>query len=131
MTPVDSAPLVLVVDDEEVVRRVACLLLENAGFRVVTARSGAEAVAVVRAEASVDVVLLDVMLPDRGGGEIARDLRGLRPELPIVVSSGYDEGTVADRVGEIPGARFIRKPYAAAQLVETLSDAIGAQAPAG
>jgi two-component system cell cycle sensor histidine kinase/response regulator CckA len=123
--PADAEPVVLVIDDEDVVREVASLLLESAGFRVVAAASGDEAVAAVAAEGeALDVVLLDVMLPDRDGPSIAAALRELRPGLPIVVSSGYDEQTVADRIGTIEDAGFIRKPYGASELVDAVSHAI-------
>lgn len=116
-------PLVLVVDDEDVVRTVAVLLLQHAGFRVVTAATAGEALAVAAAE-EPDAVLLDVMLPDRGGGTVATDLRQLQPDLPIIVSSGYDEQTVTQRIGQIPDAHFLRKPYAANDLVAVLDDAL-------
>jgi CheY-like chemotaxis protein len=120
-----SQPAVLVVDDEEVVRRVASLLLECAGYRVVTAADADEALAVAALEAP-DVVLLDVMLGGRTCAEVAVGLRELSPELPIVVSSGYDESTVIERVGEIRGSLFIRKPYAANDLVAMVAAALAA-----
>jgi two-component system, cell cycle sensor histidine kinase and response regulator CckA len=120
-----AEPLVLVVDDEAVVRDVTALLLENAGFRVVAAASGEEALALLERDGDVEVALLDAMLPDHDGGEIAAALRRRRPGLPIVVASGYDEETVTRQVGQIPGARFLRKPYASSELVATLAAAIG------
>jgi CheY-like chemotaxis protein len=121
-----GSPVVLVVDDEQVVRDVTSLLLEDAGFGVVTAETGAAAVAAAESDPAVDVALIDVMLPDRSGGDVARELRALRPGLPIVMASGYDETTAADRVGDLPGALYLRKPYPAAELVETLAAAIDA-----
>lgn len=118
-------PLVLVVDDEAVVRRVASLLLETAGFQVVTAADGGEAMGAA-ADHDVDAVLLDVMLPGRGGGEVAADLRRVRPDLPIVVSSGHDDETMAAEVGPLANVRFVRKPYAADDLVDALTAAIAA-----
>lgn len=118
--------MVLVVDDEQVVRDVTSLLLEDVGFRVVTAETGAAALAAAEREATVDVALVDVMLPDQSGGDVARELRARRPDLPIVMASGYDETTAADRVGELPGARYLRKPYAAAELADALTAAIAA-----
>jgi CheY-like chemotaxis protein len=119
-------PVVLVVDDEQVVRDVTSLLLEDAGFRVVTAETGAAALVAAEGEPTLDVALIDVMLPDQSGGDVGRELRARRPDLPIVMASGYDELTAADRVGDLPGARYLRKPYAAAELADMLVAAIAA-----
>jgi CheY-like chemotaxis protein len=126
MGPPPGCPVVLVVDDEQVVRDVTSLLLEDAGFRVVTAETGAAALVAAEGEPMLDVALIDVMLPDQSGGDVGRELRARRPDLPIVMASGYDELTAADRVGDLPGARYIRKPYAAAELAELLVAAIDA-----
>ncbi|HVV57122.1 MAG TPA: response regulator [Gaiellaceae bacterium] len=117
---------VLVVDDEEAVRRVAALLLEAAGYTVLTAATADEALGLVREQPGIDAVLLDLMLPDRSGASVAADLRRLRPAVPIVVSSGYDDRTVAERVEGIAGVRFLRKPYAADDLMAALVDALPA-----
>jgi DNA-binding response OmpR family regulator len=71
-----------------------------------------------------DVVLLDVMLGGRNCADVAAGLRERSPGLPIVVSSGYDEETVIQRVGEISGSLFIRKPYRANDLVATIVAAL-------
>jgi CheY-like chemotaxis protein len=126
MSRVEGSPVVLVVDDEEVVRDVTCLLLEDAGFEVLTAETAAAAVAAGAAAERVDVVLVDVMLPDASGGDVARELRRQRPDLPVVLASGFDETTAAERVGDVPGARFLRKPYGSAELADELRAAIAA-----
>jgi two-component system, cell cycle sensor histidine kinase and response regulator CckA len=117
---------VLVVDDEEAVRRVAALLLEAAGYTVLTAATADEAIVLAESPSGIDAVLLDLMLPDRSGASVAADLRRLRPEVPIVVSSGYDDRTVAERVEGIAGVRFLRKPYAANDLMAALVAALPA-----
>ena len=117
---------VLVVDDEETVRRVAALLLEAAGYTVLEAGSAGEALGVAASGSAIDAVLLDVMLPDRSGAAVAADLRRLRPDVPIVVSSGYDDRTVAERVGPVERLSFLRKPYAADDLTAALAAAIAA-----
>jgi two-component system cell cycle sensor histidine kinase/response regulator CckA len=117
---------VLVVDDEETVRRVAALLLEAAGYTVLQAGSAVEALDLVASRSTIDAVLLDVVLPDRSGASVAADLRRLRPDMPIVVSSGYDDRTVAERVGPVERTTFLRKPYAADDLTAALAAAIAA-----
>jgi CheY-like chemotaxis protein len=123
---VSGGHTVLVVDDEEAVRRVAALLLEAAGYTVLTAATADEAIGLASSQSGIDAVLLDLMLPDRSGASVAADLRRLRPGVPIVVSSGYDDRTVAERVEGIAGVRFLRKPYAADDLMAALVDALPA-----
>jgi len=116
--------LVLVVDDEPVVRKFARECLERSGFEVVTAADGASALQLVRElGASVVAALLDLTMPGQDGHELLAEIRRLRPVLPAVLSSGYDE---RDAVGE-PGGRelfFIRKPYEPEALVRRIDGAI-------
>ncbi|HEX7083546.1 MAG TPA: response regulator [Gaiellaceae bacterium] len=126
MATLPQGGTVLVVDDEEVVRHVAGLLLESAGYRVLTAGNADEARVLAASADELDAVLLDVMLPGEGSGAVAADLRRIRPGVPIVVSSGYDEVTVSERVGELADVQFLRKPYAADDLMAALAAAIAA-----
>jgi CheY-like chemotaxis protein len=71
-------------------------------------------------------VLLDVMLPGEGSGTVAADLRRIRPGVPIVVSSGYDEATVSEQMGQLADVQFLRKPYAADDLMAALAAATAA-----
>ena len=76
-------PLILVVDDEPVVRRVTCDYLESAGFGCVSAGSAAEAMAAVGAGQRAHLLLLDVRLPDLSGPELALELRQRYPNASV------------------------------------------------
>jgi len=125
----DAAPAearggtVLVVDDEETVRRVARRILEQAGFTVRAAGGGVEAMRLLRESPdAVDCVLLDMTMPDMSGAQTLQELKRIRPGLRIVLSSGYtqEEATLA-----IEGASaFIQKPYRPADLVAALRRAL-------
>jgi PAS domain S-box-containing protein len=116
---------VLVVDDEETVRAVARAVLERSGFTVLTASDGREGIEVFTAHsAEIDAVLLDMTMPAMSGPEVFAQLRAVRPDARVVLSSGYTEEDTRRRLpaGDIAG--FIQKPYRPAQLVEAMHEAI-------
>lgn len=114
----------LLVEDDPLARRVSRVLLEDAGFAVVAAGTGAEAERSMR-EHAIDVVLTDLNLPDTSGRALASALRALRPELGVVFVSGHDrdhpEVTAATREH---GAAFIPKPVDMDQVTAALRGAL-------
>jgi CheY-like chemotaxis protein len=118
---------VLVVDDEGLVRSAAQWILERAGFTVLTADGGRAALEVFNEHrAQIDVVLLDLTMADLGGDEVYRELRGVRPAVPVVVVSGYNVEHVAERFAGIGPVEFLAKPYQPADLIAKLGAAIAA-----
>ena len=112
---------VLVVDDEPLVRNVARVLLESAGFDVVEAANGVEAVALYRARAAeIRAVLLDVTMPVLGGVETLKMIREVDPEARVILSSGYDERDTIAYLGSDQGVEFLQKPYRARTLLTKL-----------
>lgn len=104
--------VVLLVDDEEDVRRLARRMLERLGFEVLVAVDGREAVKVFKEHgARVGWVLLDLTMPHMDGEETFRALRRLKPGLPVMISSGYHEHEVAQRFAGQKLAGFVQKPY--------------------
>ena len=113
---------ILVADDEEVVRGMARRILEQAGFDVLTASDGLEAIECFREHAAdVSAVLLDLTMPRLGGEEALRVLRQIRPEVRVVITSGYSESDIASRFAgqELDG--FLQKPFRPADLVERIA----------
>jgi PAS domain S-box-containing protein len=109
--------LVLLVDDEDTVRTVGRNMLQHIGFRVVTAADGREAVEIFRQQpAQIACVVLDLTMPHMGGEETFRELRRIRPDTCVLLSSGYNEDEVADRFAGKGLAGYIQKPYRLAQL---------------
>jgi signal transduction histidine kinase/CheY-like chemotaxis protein len=120
-----SGATVLVVDDDEAVCEVAREFLSRGGFRVLTAATGAEAVARVRdAGGSIDAVVLDLVLPDLSGEQSFLRLREARPGIAVVLASGYDPEQAAARFSAPGLAGFVRKPYAAEDLVGSVLRAL-------
>jgi two-component system cell cycle sensor histidine kinase/response regulator CckA len=108
---------VLVVEDQESLRQLLTRLLTIAGYRVLAAAHGAEALRVVAAhDGAVHLLLTDVVMPGMGGLELRERLRATHPELRVLFMSGYTEEAVA-RHGVLDPARdFLGKPFTAAEL---------------
>jgi two-component system cell cycle sensor histidine kinase/response regulator CckA len=115
--PTDDGGLVLVVDDELVVRRVARGMLEKMGHLVVEASSGVEALEIYEQRRDqIMVVLLDLTMPGMDGLELLGALRELSPDLPVVLSSGFSRQESAVTLTASDGVDFIQKPYRLGQL---------------
>jgi PAS domain S-box-containing protein len=118
---------VLVVEDESAVREITARILAEAGFQVLDAGTPSEALGIVDAhDGTIDLVLTDIVMPEKPGTALAEDLQRLRPHARVMFMSGY-----ADRVNRLPvGAVFIRKPFLADALVEQVEHALAANGPA-
>lgn len=113
---------VLVVDDEAEIREFAADVLQEMGYTVFTAFDGEDAVAVFRLRhAEIDCVLLDMTMPRLGGEETFRVLRGIAPDVIVMLSSGYNEQDATSRFVGRGLAGFLQKPYTATQLVDSVS----------
>lgn len=101
---------ILIIDDEAAVRNVTRTLLERAGYRVLTAAGGAEGVALFETEGpGVDLVVLDLTMPHMSGREVLAALTGLRPDVRVLLSSGYN---TPEAMPDGPGVvGFLRKPF--------------------
>jgi len=116
----------LIVDDEPVVREVGAAMLEELGFEVETARDGNEALAIVeRAPSRLACVILDLTMPGLDGEETLRRIHALRADLPVILSSGFDESDTAPPSSGWETAGFLKKPYTFASLMKVLRDALG------
>lgn len=121
---------VLVVDDEEIVRSSAAIALQRYGYDVVTSENGRKAIEIVRRDGSIIAVVLDLTMPMMSGEEALRRLRELRPDLPIVLSSGYSAEEAVKRFRTHGLAAFLQKPYTAVRLAAAIK-AARAQSAAG
>ena len=114
---------VLVVDDEASVRMIARESLVRAGFEVMTANDGESAVELVR-ETPFDGVLLDLTMPGMTGVDVFGAMKRLRPDLPIVLTSGYSRQQTAARFHDANIDGFIQKPFLPSALVRALQAAV-------
>jgi PAS domain S-box-containing protein len=109
---------ILVVDDEEFVRKLVRTILERWGFQVVTAATGEEAVAFYREHASaIDLVLLDYTMPGWNGLQVLRNMQEIDPEVRVVFSSGHTLQSEPNQLLAAGAEAFVAKPYRPEELV--------------
>jgi len=128
MAEVPAAPprprsRVLIVDDEQVVRRALQRILERDGHQVTLAERGQEAIDLYAARwRDLDVVVLDVTMPDIDGREVLRRMREVNPDVRAVLSSGYT--VESDPSLSIAGTWVLEKPYTPDQVRVAIADAM-------
>jgi signal transduction histidine kinase/ActR/RegA family two-component response regulator len=116
---------VLVVDDEPEVRTFAQRVLERSGLKVLTAADGVAAIEMLTAHAAeISCILLDLTMAHMGGEQAFAQIRRLRPELPVVVMSGYTAEDVASRFTGAYPTGFVQKPFTPQELRAALQQAL-------
>ncbi len=128
MTTPERGPAlhVLAVDDERVVRRALQRILERDGHVVLLAECGQEAIDIYGARGKeVDVVVLDIMMPDVDGREVLRRMREMNPGVRAILSSGFT--AESDPSLTIPGTWLLQKPYTPEQVRAAIAEAVAAK----
>jgi len=126
----DGKETVLLVEDQEPVRRLTRRMLALHGYRVLEAADGAEAQSVAsRHTARIDLLLTDVVMPGISGWTLAEQLRKARPDLRVMLMSGYSEDMTARRGAPAAGLLFIQKPFGPAELAAKVREALAAPCP--
>jgi len=122
---------VLVVDDEDIVRRTAKVALERSEYGVLLAENGIEALKVFeRSPDRIDVVLLDMTMPLMSGEETLVELMKIKPDVKVILSSGFSEMEAVRRFKGHALAGFLQKPYTSAALTQKISRVLEAAADA-
>ncbi len=124
-TGADPVTTILVVDDDGDVRELARRVLEYGGYRVIEARDGLEAVEIFRAlSQEISLVLMDMTMPRMSGEEAYREIVALRADVPVVLSSGYNEVEATRRLVGRGRVAFIQKPYTLRELLDQVAEAL-------
>ena len=119
---------VLLVEDDDGVRRLTRRVLEQYGFRAVEARTGLEALELLTLDhPRIDAVVSDLVMPGMSGKELVSRLRDLRPEIPVVYLSGYTSEEVTDEIRLHPKQMFLQKPFSPETLATALEELLGDQ----
>ncbi len=114
-----SAIRILVVDDDESILEFLSMILEGAGFTVETADHGQKAVDIVAAD-GLSAVLLDYMMPDQNGLEVAAKLRHIHPGMPVFIVTAYDSQELRREAAQYGVCDVIGKPFQPEELIEKL-----------
>jgi CheY-like chemotaxis protein len=119
---------VLLVEDEESVRRLARQILEQSGYRVLEASVGTEAVRLCQEyQQPIDLLLTDVIMPESSGREVAERLRKLRPNIKVLFTSGYTDEAIVHHGVLDQGVEFIQKPFSPGALARKVREVLDAQ----
>jgi CheY-like chemotaxis protein len=113
--PVSEKPIVLIVEDEPLVREVIAVEFEEAGFEVVEAQSGEEAAAAIERGIRIDLVFTDLRLSGvLDGWDVAERARQRNSRMPVIYATGFCQGDER----RVPGSVFLTKPYRAAAVLD-------------
>jgi signal transduction histidine kinase/CheY-like chemotaxis protein len=122
---------VLLVEDEPSVRRLTRRILERAGYSVIEASNGEEALSRCAARTPIDLVVTDVVMPRMGGTELARRIVERHASVSILFISGYPQEGGMPQSRELDGARFLYKPFTARALLEEVDAALSGRMALG
>ncbi len=128
--PRDGAETVLVVEDEDSLRRLIADVLSGAGYRVLTAANGIEALQMVgQSAADIDLVVTDLVMSGMGGRELTEKLTALAIHPRLLYISGYTDDTVVREGIRVAEMEFLQKPFTAAALLQRIRRMLDAPAP--
>ena len=119
---------ILVVEDDDGVRKLTREFLKINGYTVLEARNGAEAIQIpARHAGPVDLLLTDVLMPGMNGREVAQQFVSLRPETKVLFMSGYTEDAITHLGILEPGVAFIEKPFSPDELAHKVRSVLGSK----
>ncbi|MES2603790.1 MAG: ATP-binding protein, partial [Pseudomonadota bacterium] len=125
--PISGKGTILVVDDEAIVRNLAEAMLQKLGYNVLLASDGASAIDFYTDNwQTIDLVILDMIMPNMGGRECLEHMQSLNPSLKAIISTGYSHDTIANRMSDHHSYGFLQKPYRLQELSEIVANTISA-----
>ncbi len=122
---VQGSEVILLVEDEDNIRRPATEILESRGYTVLAAHDAIQALtAAQQYDGPIHLMLTDVVMPGLSGSQLAERLARLRPEVKVLFMSGYPEDAIAHHGVLEPGRRFLQKPFAVSLLLQTVREVL-------
>ncbi|WP_313388172.1 response regulator, partial [Rhodospirillum rubrum] len=115
---------ILLVEDEDAVRVFGSRALRNKGYTVLEARSGEGALDVLEDGAEIDLLITDMVMPGMDGATLAGRVREARPDLKIILISGYSEDVIRGDIVNQPDTHFLPKPFSLKALAEKVREVL-------
>jgi CheY-like chemotaxis protein len=123
--PVKGEGTILLIEDEDIVIDVILQMLDSLGYRILLAKTGKEAINIAKSfDGDIDLALLDIVLPDLAGKEAYSRIMEARPNLKVIVCSGYTIDGPPQEVLDIGAQGFIQKPFSYTTLSEKLKEVL-------
>jgi two-component system cell cycle sensor histidine kinase/response regulator CckA len=120
-----QAPAILIVEDEPILRRFVRLVLTQAGYTVLEAGNGAQAMKQFRAhEGGIELVIMDLVMPGSGGLDIANELLAIRPEVKILYTTGYSNSVMSQCITTGAPAAMLPKPFSPDDLLARVTELV-------
>ena len=117
--------LVLVVDDEAIMRKIAVKVLTDAGFDVITAEDGEQGMELFREHHNdIQLVLLDMVLPKKMGRELYLEMKCIKPDVNVLLNSGFEVDEAVEELFKLGVKHFIEKPYTFQALANAVHKAV-------
>ena len=121
----DGDEIILVVEDDEMVRQYACLQLQLLGYQVLSAEDGHQALEIIRDNPAINLLFTDVVMPGGiNGVELAQQARAILPELAVLYTSGYTQNAIIHQGRLDPGVLLLSKPYPRMELARMVRQAL-------
>jgi PAS domain S-box-containing protein len=126
--PIGGSETILLVDDEELVRDLGTRILRRAGYTVLTATNGVEALELYSLQpGTISLVILDLIMPEMGGKQCLEELLNIDPSVKVLVASGYAQTGPARAATQAGAKGFVSKPYDIRELLKTVRDVLDAR----
>jgi len=117
--------IILIVDDEESIIEVASEVLDRQGYHILASAYGSEAIAMYeKTTPPIDLVILDVNLPDMSGEDVLDRLHDINPHVKVILSSGYNLSEKANALTEKGVRQFLQKPFRMMELIKKVRNAL-------
>jgi DNA-binding response OmpR family regulator len=117
--PAGGSETILLAEDDDVLRKLTVLVLEQVGYKVITSKDGAEAVQKFQENQNdIQLLLFDIIMPKKSGKEAYNEIRRTRPDIPVIFTSGYSPDVIHRKDYLEPGALIISKPISPAILLQ-------------
>lgn len=116
---------ILFIDDEAVIRELGKEILEYCGYRVILAVHGDDGIRIYSEKKdSIDLVILDMVMPEKGGKQVFKEIRSIKPDTKILLCSGYGQEQYFHELFEGGAAGFLQKPFQFTELVGKVEKAL-------
>ncbi|WP_138991629.1 response regulator [Larkinella sp. C7] len=124
MLPMNQKPRILLAEDDAIFRRFVVLLLEKAGYEVVVANNGGDALRLLQTNRPPDLLLLDLLMPELSGLEIIEKLKGLPQAIPVILMSAAELPMAAKTIAQSSRTPYLIKPFQPDVLLATIEKVI-------